>query len=94
MRCIHCPTPENLPCAGLDVRRFCELIDPSRPQYNARYREVIVRESHGAEKDTETRLASNHSPGSGKPIIEAGQTILIPTECCGGALPPGIFDEP
>ena len=44
-RCIHCPTPENLRCGGLDVRRFCELIDPSCPQYDSGYREVIVREA-------------------------------------------------
>jgi hypothetical protein len=94
MRCIHCPTPENLRCAGLDVRRFCELIDPSCPQYDSRYLDLIVRETHRWEKDNATRLTSSHRPDFSKPIIKGGETIVIPLDCCGGGVPPGVFDEP
>ena len=92
MRCIHCPTPENVRCAGLDVRRFCELIDPSCPQYDSRYLDVIVREGRRAGEDTATRLISYHQSGFSKPIIEGGETVVIPSHCCGGDLPNGIFD--
>ena len=93
MRCMHCPTPENLRCAGLDVRRFCELIDPSCPQYDSRYKDVIVRETNQSVEDTATRIRSHHRPDFSKPIDEGGETIKISLDCCGGALPPGIFDE-
>ena len=94
VRCIRCPTPENLRCAGLNVRRFCELIDPSCPQYDARYLDVIVSEVRRTGDDTATRLTSYHHPGLGKPIIEGGETIVIPFDCCGSGVPPAIFEEP
>jgi hypothetical protein len=93
MRCIYCPTPEGLHCAGLDVRRFCELIDPSCPRYNAGYRDVIVREARAPGDDTAARLASYHQTGARRPIVEGAETIVIPTDCCGGGMPPGIFDK-
>jgi hypothetical protein len=92
MRCIHCPTPENLPCAGRDIRRFCELIDPSCPQYDAGYRNVIVGEVRRAEAERTTRLLPYQNPAFSKPIIERGETTVIALDCCGGGLPPGILD--
>jgi hypothetical protein len=94
MRCIRCPTPENLRCAGLDVRRFCELIDSSCPQYDSRYIDVIVRDSRRAREDTATRLNSWHEPGFSKPIVGGRETIVIPFDCCGGGLPLDVFEEP
>jgi hypothetical protein len=44
-RCDRCPTPTSVPCRGLAVRRYCELIDPACPAYDARFVDVIVRES-------------------------------------------------
>jgi hypothetical protein len=35
----------DLRCRGLDVRRFCELLDPSCPQYDPSYVGVILRQS-------------------------------------------------
>jgi hypothetical protein len=93
MRCIHCPTLEGVRCAGLLVRRFCELIDPSCAQYDSRYKDVIVRESHRPGEDTSAQLTSHHQPGFGKPIIEGGDTTVISFDCCGGGVPPGILDE-
>jgi hypothetical protein len=94
MRCIHCPTPENVRCAGFVVRRFCELIDPSCPQYDSRYIDVIIREGRRSGADNATRLRSYHQPGFIEPIIEGLATIEVPLDCCGGGVPPGIFDEP
>ena len=39
------PLPVDFPCRGLDVPRFCQLLDPSCPQHDPRYAEVIIRES-------------------------------------------------
>ena len=75
------------------MRRFCELIDPSCPQYNQGYCEVIVREAHRTREETDMRLASYHPTSSGKPVIEGGKPIVIPTDCCGGGMPPGVFDK-
>jgi hypothetical protein len=44
-RCNRCPTSPDIRCRGLDVHRFCELIDPSRDRYDPRYRDVIVDDS-------------------------------------------------
>jgi hypothetical protein len=90
-RCIHCPTPENLHCAGLDVRRFCELIDPSCPEFDSRYLDVIVREAPRAGEDTAMRPTSRRQPDLREPFIEGGETIAIPMDCCGGGVPPGYF---
>jgi hypothetical protein len=39
--CDHCPVKgEN--CRGLDVRRFCELMDANHPAYNPEYLKVLV----------------------------------------------------
>ena len=94
MRCIYCPTQENLHCSGLDVRRFCELIDPSCPQYDSRYLDVIVREAQSTVEHTASRVRSYHQPEFSKPILEGGETIGRSLDCCGGALPLGMFDEP
>jgi hypothetical protein len=91
-RCFHCPAPENLRCAGFDVHRFCELIDPECPQYHPGYREVIVRETRHPGEDADGRLAPYHQPGFGNPMIEGAEMIGISTNCCGGGMPPGIFD--
>ena len=92
--CIRCPTPENLRCAGLVVRRFCELIDPSCPQYDPGYLDVIAREARRGAVETDVRLASYHQTGSANPIVEGDAAIVIPADCCGGGVPPGVFDEP
>jgi hypothetical protein len=94
MRCIHCPTPDNIRCVGLDVRRLCELIDPQCSQYNAGYRNVILREARQPGESADTPLASYQHRGSGKPISEGAETTGFPTDCCGGGLSPGIFDDP
>ncbi len=94
MRCSQCPTPENLRCAGLDVRRFCELIDPSCPQYDSRYVDVIVHEARRAEEHTGMQFRSYHQPDFSKSNIDGGEMIAIPFDCCGGGVRPGIFDEP
>jgi hypothetical protein len=93
MRCIHCSTPENLRCAGLDVRRFCELIDPSCPQYDPRYLEVIVNESLQAAGDKPRRLTANHDGAHGRIMVSGGPNAML-ADCCGGGVPPGIFDQP
>jgi hypothetical protein len=93
MRCIHCPAPERVRCAGLDVRRYCELIDPSCPQYDSGYLEVIVREARRSWEDTDSRLASQRHPRMDKSTIDVDETIVIPADCCGGGVPPGLFDD-
>jgi len=45
-RCPRCPVPPAVRCRGLDVRRFCELIDPSCPQFDPGYLDVILSESY------------------------------------------------
>jgi hypothetical protein len=93
-RCSYCPIPESLRCAGFEVRRFCELIDPSCPQFDSGYVEVIARETRLAGEDDDLRHASSHQTDFSKQLIEERATIIIPVDCCGGGVPPGVFDEP
>jgi hypothetical protein len=74
------------------VRRFCELIDPSCPQYNSGYRDVIVREARREIADTDASLQSNPRLASGRPIVDSRGAIAVVADCCGGGMPPGIFD--
>ncbi len=93
MRCIHCPTPENTRCAGLDVRRYCALIDPKCAHFSPGYREVIVHESLLRRDEFSTRLADDRQMEIRAPISDEAERIAISTDCCGGAIPPGIFDD-
>jgi hypothetical protein len=75
------------------VRRFCELIDPSCPQYDSRYRDVIVQEAQHAMTVKDAFPGLNLQFASGSRNVDAGGTIAVVADCCGGP-PPGIFDDP
>jgi hypothetical protein len=92
-RCILCPCPENLRCSGLDVRRFCELIDPTCPQFNPAYRGVIVQASRQARAETHAVAASSSYPTIlGSTRRGEGPTAIL-GDCCGGAALAGILAE-
>jgi hypothetical protein len=78
VRCPHCPIPEGLACRGINVRRFCELLNPQSRHYNAAYTDVLWKETNRlASKSTvlpQSQLASSTSPA----FIFRGGT------CCGG----------
>ena len=44
-RCARCPVSADVHCRGLDVRRYCKLIDPAHAKYDSRYVDVILRRS-------------------------------------------------
>jgi hypothetical protein len=77
-RCARCPTPDAIACRGIDVRRFCDLIDPACPQYDPGYIHVILRESYRAPLDMPP------------PRVDATDRIPL-GKCCGGNLPPGAY---
>jgi hypothetical protein len=92
-RCIACPCPDDLRCSGLDVRRFCELIDPTCPQFIPAYRGVIVQESRLASAATDSPAAPNSYPAfSGSTRRGEGATAIL-GDCCGGGALAGIFAE-
>ena len=92
-RCIPCPSHDNLRCSGLDVRRFCELIDPTCPQFNPAYRGVIVQASRQARAETNVVTASNSYPTIlGSTRRGEGATAIL-GDCCGGAALAGILAE-
>ena len=39
--CSHCPISPDMHCPGLDVYRFCELIDPNHEVYAPAYVRVL-----------------------------------------------------
>jgi hypothetical protein len=78
-KCTRCPTPDAIACRGVDVRRFCELLDPACPQFNPGYVDVIMRESYRASQDMPP--PPSHATGRGSPGA-----------CCGGNVPPGAYD--
>ena len=94
MRCIHCPTPESYRCPGLDVRRFCELIDPACPQYDACYIEVIVKDACRPSPNTNAMLRPGHPITQSTPVAAGGELTGISADCCGANMPPGVFDDP
>lgn len=84
MCCEFCPSPEGERCIGLSVRRFCELIDPSCPEYNPGYRDVIVSEGIRAR-------ATNAAVEPETDDLLAGPPGVLAGDCCGGARL-GMFD--
>jgi hypothetical protein len=92
-RCIACPCPDNLHCSGLDVRRFCELIDPTCPQFNLAYRGVIVQESRSAAAATGLPAAPNSYPAFPRSTRRGDSATAILGDCCGGGALAGIFAD-
>jgi hypothetical protein len=88
--CIRCPVAKGTRCAGLDVRRYCELLDPCCPQHDPGYREVILQASRRQEHDTDMPLKLYPLSASSTLPLEERDSILIPHDCCGGAISPGI----
>ena len=77
-RCQRCPTPADVRCVGLDVRRYCELLDPSCPEHDPRYAAVVVDRSNEPEPPPVD-------------LLTAGITIAVVAGCCND-VPPGVYD--
>ncbi len=75
-RCAHCPTDPALRCRGLDVRRYCALLDLAHERHDARYADVVHRES--------ARIALR--PSSGPAPIGASAAQAAGDCNCGGVL--------
>ena len=76
--CIRCPVPKGTLSAGLEVRRFCELLDPWCSQYDPGYREVIFQASRRQENETDMPLEFYPPSASSTLSLEEGDRILIP----------------
>jgi hypothetical protein len=72
-RCARCPVGGLARCAGLNVRRYCELLDPAHKRHDARYSFVVVSESE--------RIA-------GVPPPEPAPAGAALEPCCGGVAYP------
>jgi hypothetical protein len=96
MRCRYCPTSDRIACPGLDVRRFCALIDPECPRYDPAYVGVILSEAHRRSGPTAGRpgAESAHRIIDDTPTPNPAPPIQIAGDCCGGGVLPGIFDVP
>jgi hypothetical protein len=46
-RCESCPCDPGVACRGLQLRRFCELMDPGHPDHEPKYAGVIRGLSSG-----------------------------------------------
>jgi hypothetical protein len=44
MRCPHCPAPEGELCRGEKIKRFCQLVDSTHPDYNPAYKRILVKD--------------------------------------------------
>jgi hypothetical protein len=86
MRCIYCPSPEEVRCPGLDVRRFCELIDPAYPQYEPGYAPVIALHARPLAIDTDALRETHHQATDMTPNANGEGPISVNPDCCGGNL--------
>ena len=77
MKCPNCPVDGDY-CRGLEVRRFCELLDPSNPAHRPTYRGVVLYH---------TALHSGQEPPQSDPTRPA---TLASGPCCGGFDPMAI----
>ncbi len=69
-RCARCPV-DDARCIGLDVRRYCELLDPACAKHDAQYAGVVLAESR--------RIAEAPALGA----IALGMAAAY-RSCCGG----------
>jgi hypothetical protein len=90
--CVRCPVAEEISCAGFLVPRFCELIDPSCPQYDPGYLQVIVRESRPLRPSDDPSPASESDVKSAAPNLPPSNRHA-PVDCCGGGMAPGVYDR-
>jgi hypothetical protein len=80
MKCPNCPVDAELVCPGVDVLRFCQLIDPNHRDHQPAYRGTVMA------------LAASTAAGPFEPAALAD--MADDTEpCCGGTgAMPGVFD--
>ena len=43
IRCPHCPALAGARCKGQEIRRLCELVDPTSTAYNPGYKALLSR---------------------------------------------------
>jgi hypothetical protein len=89
--CVRCPVADETSCAGILVPRFCELIDPSCPQYDPGYLQVIVRESGQPRPSDDPSAAPEPDAKSATPYLPPS-IHSAPVDCCGGGMAPGVYD--
>ncbi len=75
------------------MQRFCELIDPTCPDFDPGYLGVIAGQTRAVEEATDVLVASYDSAAAHEPIFHNTETIGFSTDCCGG-VPPGVSDGP
>ena len=49
-RCPHCPAEEGARCKGQEIRRLCELVDPTSAAYNPAYVSLLVQAADAGER--------------------------------------------
>jgi hypothetical protein len=47
-RCSHCPVGEGSRCKGQEIRRLCELVDPTSAAYNPAYKPLLPEREEGS----------------------------------------------
>jgi hypothetical protein len=92
--CFNCPVADNLACRGESVPRYCELIDPKNPAYNAAYKDIILQ---AAEDDVEypplTTPVKSISEITDRVIVAGSGEQAAPCGRCPDKLASNIFTQ-
>jgi hypothetical protein len=84
-QCPNCPIFRDIPCAGLRVRRYCQLLDPANPKHDARYGRIVIERS---ERDAGLPVPKPAPAITPTPDHPGGmREVHQPKRCCGGAVP-------
>ncbi len=89
-RCPNCPTAPGLHCAGTDVPRLCELVDPDHPAYNPAYLPLLTPGALVPGDDPRSKSPSPDLPNAAEMRSILNQMYACPyreseTDCgCGG----------
>jgi hypothetical protein len=90
--CVRCPVADETACAGILIPRFCELINPSCPQYDPGYLQVIIRESRPLRASDDPSAAHEPDAKSATALLPPSNRHA-PVDCCGGGMAPGVYNR-
>lgn len=78
-RCPHCPLDNNLICRGPQVRRFCELVDPSRSDYDAAYIRILAGDDHTGPYEPDPNVKPSKGCCGGNPMALDDSSMVPPS---------------
>lgn len=76
-RCRRCPLAPDAPCAGVDIRRLCQLVDPEHPDHDPAYKAVLTT----TDRPRPDAVDADEEPPPRRPLHETLRLLRAMKSC-------------